>query len=59
MLLILLWRISSATKSKTSITPVVNSDLGFLLLLILPQELNRNLDSLTEHYDIPKVSWTK
>ncbi|XP_015918855.1 protein FAM32A isoform X2 [Parasteatoda tepidariorum] len=23
------------------------------------EEFNRHLDSLTEHYDIPKVSWTK
>eukprot|EP00731_Ephydatia_muelleri_P018476 Em0011g516a len=23
------------------------------------EELNRHLDSLSEHYDIPKVSWTK
>uniref|UniRef100_H2XTS0 Protein FAM32A n=2 Tax=Ciona intestinalis TaxID=7719 RepID=H2XTS0_CIOIN len=23
------------------------------------EEFNRNLDSLSEHYDIPKVSWTK
>ncbi|XP_033376010.1 protein FAM32A-like [Parus major] len=23
------------------------------------EELNRHLDALTEHYDIPKVSWTK
>ncbi|XP_075212251.1 protein FAM32A-like [Lycorma delicatula] len=23
------------------------------------EELNRHLDSLTEHFDIPKVSWTK
>ncbi|KAL5486955.1 hypothetical protein EMCRGX_G019499 [Ephydatia muelleri] len=27
--------------------------------LYLFQELNRHLDSLSEHYDIPKVSWTK
>lgn len=24
-----------------------------------PQDFNRHLDTLTEHYDIPKVSWTK
>ncbi|XP_063585081.1 protein FAM32A-like [Penaeus indicus] len=23
------------------------------------EEFNRHLDSLTEHFDIPKVSWTK
>ncbi|XP_068447887.1 protein FAM32A-like [Clinocottus analis] len=23
------------------------------------EDFNRNLDKLTEHYDIPKVSWTK
>ncbi|XP_076847770.1 protein FAM32A-like [Brachyhypopomus gauderio] len=23
------------------------------------EEFNRHLDTLTEHYDIPKVSWTK
>lgn len=23
------------------------------------QDFNRHLDNLTEHYDIPKVSWTK
>ena len=23
------------------------------------EEFNRNLDALSEHYDIPKVSWTK
>ncbi|XP_062869057.1 protein FAM32A-like [Trichomycterus rosablanca] len=23
------------------------------------EEFNRHLDNLTEHYDIPKVSWTK
>lgn len=23
------------------------------------QEFNNHLDSLSEHYDIPKVSWTK
>ena len=23
------------------------------------EEFNRHLDSLSEHYDIPKVSWTK
>lgn len=23
------------------------------------EEFNKHLDSLTEHYDIPKVSWTK
>ncbi|KAF8782783.1 Protein FAM32A like protein [Argiope bruennichi] len=23
------------------------------------EEFNHHLDSLTEHYDIPKVSWTK
>ncbi|RWS26930.1 protein FAM32A-like protein, partial [Leptotrombidium deliense] len=23
------------------------------------EEFNRQLDCLTEHYDIPKVSWTK
>ncbi|KAK9967646.1 hypothetical protein ABG768_002027 [Culter alburnus] len=23
------------------------------------EDFNRHLDSLTEHYDIPKVSWTK
>ncbi|CAB1430934.1 unnamed protein product [Pleuronectes platessa] len=23
------------------------------------EDFNRNLDALTEHYDIPKVSWTK
>jgi hypothetical protein len=23
------------------------------------QELNRYLDTISEHYDIPKVSWTK
>uniref|UniRef100_A0A8D3BR17 Protein FAM32A-like n=1 Tax=Scophthalmus maximus TaxID=52904 RepID=A0A8D3BR17_SCOMX len=23
------------------------------------EDFNRNLDNLTEHYDIPKVSWTK
>uniref|UniRef100_A0A3B1JCT9 Family with sequence similarity 32 member A n=1 Tax=Astyanax mexicanus TaxID=7994 RepID=A0A3B1JCT9_ASTMX len=23
------------------------------------REFNRHLDTLTEHYDIPKVSWTK
>lgn len=25
----------------------------------LLQDFNRHLDTLTEHYDIPKVSWTK
>lgn len=25
----------------------------------LSQDFNRHLDTLTEHYDIPKVSWTK
>lgn len=29
------------------------------LSLSLPQDFNRHLDTLTEHYDIPKVSWTK
>ena len=24
-----------------------------------PQEMNQYLDTLTEHFDIPKVSWTK
>lgn len=23
------------------------------------EDFNRHLDTLTEHYDIPKVSWTK
>lgn len=23
------------------------------------EEFNRHLDNLTEHFDIPKVSWTK
>ncbi len=23
------------------------------------EEFNRHLDNLTEHYDVPKVSWTK
>jgi len=23
------------------------------------EEFNRHLDGLTEHFDIPKVSWTK
>ena len=23
------------------------------------QDFNRHLDTLTEHYDIPKVSWTR
>ena len=27
--------------------------------LTLPQEMNQYLDTLTEHFDIPKVSWTK
>lgn len=29
------------------------------VVLLLPQDFNRHLDTLTEHYDIPKVSWTK
>lgn len=28
-------------------------------LLFCLQDFNRHLDTLTEHYDIPKVSWTK
>lgn len=30
-----------------------------VLCLSRPQDFNRHLDTLTEHYDIPKVSWTK
>ena len=30
-----------------------------LCLFIRLQDLNKHLDDLTEHYDIPKVSWTK
>jgi hypothetical protein len=33
---------------------LVHTDVVYLL-----QDFNRHLDTLTEHYDIPKVSWTK
>lgn len=32
--------------------------ISFHYLFFL-QDFNRHLDNLTEHYDIPKVSWTK
>lgn len=34
-------------------------DVSTRFLFFLPQDFNRHLDTLTEHYDIPKVSWTK
>ena len=36
--------------------------IGYDLLLfphVDMQEFNSHLDQLSEHYDIPKVSWTK
>ncbi|NXS15730.1 FA32A protein, partial [Mystacornis crossleyi] len=43
---------------KASKTHKQRVDTRFLSLS-LPQDFNRHLDTLTEHYDIPKVSWTK
>lgn len=33
--------------------------LAEVLCFTCLQDFNRHLDNLTEHYDIPKVSWTK
>ena len=48
--------LASATKQHALI-------LTWLVFLVAPitriQALNKKLDTLTEHNDIPKVSWTK